>query len=37
VFYVSTWGGESRLKANAALEREFFADVAAPPPVETHA
>lgn len=30
VFYLSTWGGEARLRANARLEREFFADVPAP-------
>jgi hypothetical protein len=26
-FYVTTWGGEKRLEANARLEQEFFADV----------
>lgn len=25
VFYVTTWGGEARMKANARLEEEFFA------------
>ena len=30
VFYLSTWGGEARLRANARLEREFFADLSAP-------
>jgi hypothetical protein len=28
IFYVSTWGGESRLKANAALAAEFFPELA---------
>jgi hypothetical protein len=28
IFYVSTWGGEPRLKANAALAKEFFPDLA---------
>jgi hypothetical protein len=39
VFYLSTWGGESRLRANARLEQEFFADVPdpAPEPVEARA
>jgi hypothetical protein len=32
VFYVTTWGGEARLKANARLEEEFFQ---APLPAET--
>lgn len=32
IFYLSTWGGEARLEANARLEREFFADVPAPDP-----
>lgn len=31
VFYLSTWGGESRLRANARLEEEFFADVSDSP------
>ncbi|MFI5036902.1 MAG: hypothetical protein ACHP93_00290 [Solirubrobacterales bacterium] len=26
VFYLSTWGGDARLRANARLERELFAD-----------
>ncbi len=33
-FYLSTWGGDSRLRANARLEQEFFSDRAgevAPP------
>jgi hypothetical protein len=30
VFYLSTWGGEVRLRANARLDREFFADLPAP-------
>jgi hypothetical protein len=30
VFYVTTWGGEARLKANARLEEEFFSTLAAP-------
>ena len=34
VFYVSTWGGESRLRANAELEREFFSDSAEIQPTE---
>jgi hypothetical protein len=29
IFYVSTWGGDARLSANAALEKEFFSDDAA--------
>jgi hypothetical protein len=33
VFYVTTWGGEKRLQANARLEREFFAEALAPAPV----
>ena len=28
VFYLSTWGGEARLRANARLAREFFPDIA---------
>jgi hypothetical protein len=28
VFYLSTWGGDARLRANARLEQEFFADLA---------
>ena len=28
-YYVSTWGGEHRLRANARLEQELFADLAA--------
>lgn len=27
VFYLSTWGGEARLRANARLEQEFFSDL----------
>jgi hypothetical protein len=34
MFYLTTWGGERRLEANAKLEQEFFADVAAPAPAE---
>ena len=39
VFYLSTWGGDARLRANARLEQEFFSErsasaVAAP---EVHA
>lgn len=30
VFYLSTWGGDARLRANARLEQEFFPDLAAP-------
>jgi hypothetical protein len=26
-FYLSTWGGEARLRANARLQQEFFAEV----------
>jgi hypothetical protein len=26
VFYLSTWGGEARLRANARLLQEFFPD-----------
>ncbi len=39
VFYLSTWGGESRLRANARLEQEFFADLSTPvsSPPEVHA
>ena len=33
VFYVTTWGGEKRLQANARLEQEFFAEALAPAPV----
>ncbi len=29
-FYLSTWGGDARLRANARLEQEFFADVSTP-------
>jgi hypothetical protein len=29
-FYFSTWGGDARLRANACLEREFFAEAPAP-------
>ena len=32
IFYLSTWGGEARLKANALLEQEFFAEVPIPAP-----
>ena len=31
VFYISTWGGEKRLQANARLEREFFSDIPVEP------
>jgi hypothetical protein len=31
VYYVSTWGGEARLRANARLEQELFAEVSMPP------
>jgi hypothetical protein len=31
VFYLSTWGGEARLRANARLEEEFFGDLAVEP------
>jgi hypothetical protein len=31
VFYITTWGGEKRLQANARLEQEFFSDVPAEP------
>jgi hypothetical protein len=30
VFYLSTWGGDARKRANARLAREFFSDVVAP-------
>jgi len=30
VFYLSTWGGDARRRANERLAREFFADVAQP-------
>jgi hypothetical protein len=30
-FYLSTWGGEARLRANARLVQEFFPDRVAPP------
>jgi hypothetical protein len=30
VYYVSTWGGEARLRANARLEQELFAETSAP-------
>lgn len=33
VFYLSTWGGDARLRANARLEQELFAD--APTPVSS--
>jgi hypothetical protein len=33
VFYVTTWGGEARLKANARLEEEFFS-TPAPAPIQ---
>jgi hypothetical protein len=29
-YYVSTWGGDARLRANARLEQELFSDAAAP-------
>lgn len=31
MFYLSTWGGEARLAANARLEEEFFSDLAEQP------
>lgn len=31
VFYLSTWGGEARLRANARLEEEFFSDLGVEP------
>ena len=37
VFYLSTWGGEARLQANARLEQEFFADVPAEEPAAAEA
>ena len=37
VFYLSTWGGEARLRANARLEEEFFADVQAEEPAAAEA
>jgi hypothetical protein len=39
VFYLSTWGGDARLRANARLEQEFFADVPSPAssPPQVHA
>ena len=37
VFYVTTWGGEKRLQANARLEQEFFAEALAPEPERTPA
>ncbi len=30
IFYLSTWGGESRLRANARLAEEFFPDAQTP-------
>lgn len=38
VFYLSTWGGDARLRANARLEQELFSDIptsAPAPPRET--
>jgi hypothetical protein len=35
VFYVTTWGGEARLAANARLEEEFFAEPSRVPAVTT--
>lgn len=36
-FYLSTWGGEARLRANARLQREFFPDtVPTGQPVAVH-
>jgi hypothetical protein len=32
IFYLSTWGGDARLRANARLEQEFFAERSAPVP-----
>lgn len=29
-FYLSTWGGDARLRANARLEQEFFSDLSTP-------
>lgn len=39
VFYLSTWGGDARLRANARLEQEFFAELPAetPSPAQVHA
>jgi hypothetical protein len=37
VFYLSTWGGDARLQANARLEEEFFADVPAEEPAAAEA
>jgi hypothetical protein len=39
VFYLSTWGGDARLRANERLEQEFFADLPAPAgaPTRVHA
>jgi hypothetical protein len=37
MFYLSTWGGDARLRANARLEEEFFADVASEAPAATEA
>ena len=34
VFYLSTWGGDARRRANERLAHEFFADVAVPDPVQ---
>lgn len=34
VFYLSTWGGDARKRANARLAKEFFADVLEPEPTE---
>jgi hypothetical protein len=33
IFYLTTWGGETRLKANARLEAEFFAEPREPDPL----
>jgi hypothetical protein len=37
VFYLSTWGGEARLRANARLEEEFFSGIPSEEPVPTEA
>lgn len=33
-FYLSTWGGNARKRANARLAQEFFSDVPAPEPIQ---
>jgi len=37
VFYLSTWGGDARKRANARLAQEFFADTLEPEPTQVAA